>query len=179
MRRSASAFARAPRWAAAALVMLAVVSATGGCRGRGKKPAGIARVDGGPVYDDRVDAEAEIADAVAQAKAEHRRVLLVFGASWCPWCRKLDASFREEPTIAERLAEAFVVVHVSTGDRGADVNRAILARYVPGSGMSLPFLVVLDEEGKVVVRQATDALEDGDHHDPARVLAFLDRVRGP
>jgi hypothetical protein len=42
-----------------------------------------------------------------------------------------------------------------------------------------PFLAVLDGDGKVVTRQKTDPLEEGDHHDPAKVKAFLDKWVAP
>ena len=40
-------------------------------------------------------------------------------------------------------------------------------------GVGYPFLAVLDGASKVVTRQKTDPLEEGDHHDPAKVKAFL------
>src|SRR5258708_17180935 len=38
------------------------------------------------IYDESADANRQIADAVAQAKRENKRVLLQFGANWCGWC---------------------------------------------------------------------------------------------
>jgi hypothetical protein len=37
----------------------------------------------------------------------------------------------------------------------------------------IPFLTVLDAEGKVLINQETGALEEGDHHDPEKVRDFL------
>jgi hypothetical protein len=39
----------------------------------------------------------------------------------------------------------------------------------------LPVLVVLDAAGKALTTQDTGKLEEGDHHDPAKVLAFLNQ----
>ena len=50
---------------------------------------------------------------------------------------------------------------------------------MPGNSEGVPYLVVLDTEGKVVTKQETGALEEGDHHDPAKVLAFLEKWRLP
>jgi thiol-disulfide isomerase/thioredoxin len=165
----------------ARLPLLALVLTLAACRGREAPRTGTCgppRAEGAPTYDDATDAECEVAAAVAVAKRDRKRVLLVLGANWCPWCRKLDATFQGDADVAARLAASFVVVHVSTGDRGSDVNAKLIRKYLPGAGLSLPFLIVLDESGGVVERQDTGALEDGDHHDPQRIMAFLDRARG-
>ncbi len=39
----------------------------------------------------------------------------------------------------------------------------------------LPVIVTLDAEGTPLTTQDTDKLEEGDHHDPAKVLAFLNQ----
>ena len=43
----------------------------------------------------------------------------------------------------------------------------------------LPVIVVLDADGKTLVTQDTGKLEEGDHHDPAKVLAFLNQWAPP
>ena len=46
-------------------------------------------------------------------------------------------------------------------------------------GVGYPFLAVLDADGKVITAQRTDVLEEGDHHDPKRVAAFLEKWKVP
>ena len=46
-------------------------------------------------------------------------------------------------------------------------------------GVGYPFLAVLDAGGKVITAQRTDVLEEGDHHDPKRVTAFLEQWKVP
>ena len=53
----------------------------------------------------------------------------------------------------------------------ADVNQ----RYGNPTRFGLPVLVVLDAEDKALTTQDTGKLEEGDHHDPAKVLAFLNQ----
>jgi hypothetical protein len=62
------------------------------------------------------------------------------------------------------------MIDVNKG-HNADVDQ----RYDRPTRHGLPVLVVLDRDGKPVVTQDTGALEAGDHHDPAKVLAFLTR----
>jgi hypothetical protein len=63
-----------------------------------------------------------------------------------------------------------------------DVNEshdaATNERYGKPTQHGLPVLVVLDAEGKQLVTQDTGKLEEGDHHNPRKVLAFLDEWAG-
>ena len=129
-------------------------------------------------YEEGVDAQAQIDAAIARAGADHKRVLLVFGANWCPWCRRLDWVFQNDARVSAALAEGYHVVHVDAGTRGSDTNREVAARYGDPLANGLPCLVVLDAEGAVLRVQETGSLEDGDRHDPSRVLAFLAELRG-
>lgn len=43
----------------------------------------------------------------------------------------------------------------------------------------VPYLTILDAEGKVLANQETGALEEGDHHDPKKVLELLAKHRAP
>ncbi|MCB9595416.1 MAG: thioredoxin family protein [Sandaracinaceae bacterium] len=124
-------------------------------------------------YDESADAQAQIDAAVAASAADGKRVLLMFGANWCPWCRRLDWVFQNQPDVSRELAAGWRLVHVDVGPRGSSTNRAVALRYGDPLGNGLPCLVVLDDEGGVAHVQETGSLEDGDHHDPARVTAFL------
>lgn len=128
-------------------------------------------------YEEGVDAQAEVDGAVARARADGKRVLLMFGANWCIWCRRLAWVFENEPGVRAALAEGWHVVHVDTGTRGSPTNAALVARYGDPLQHGLPCLVVLDGAGELVHTQETGSLERGDRHDPALVLAFLNRYR--
>ena len=55
------------------------------------------------LYDETADGGKQIAEALAIAKRENKRVLLQFGANWCGWCHKLHALFRSNTAIAALL----------------------------------------------------------------------------
>lgn len=68
------------------------------------------------------------------------------------------------------------MVHAQAGD--TEANQPLMDRFgVKPNGY--PYLTVLDGAGKVVTQQETGALEDGPNHDPAKVLAFLERHQAP
>ena len=127
------------------------------------------------IYDEKADGAKQIAEALAVAKKEDKRVLLQFGANWCGWCHRLHKLFQTDEKIAAKLKEAYVVVLV---DVNKDHNAAINKQYGNPMQHGLPVIVILDADGKALVTQDTGKLEEGDHHDPAKVLAFLTRWAG-
>src|ERR1700730_4844739 len=62
------------------------------------------------IYPDDADAHAEIKEAEQRAAAQHKRVLLVFGANWCYDCHVLDLAF-QRPDFAAVIAD-YEVVHI-------------------------------------------------------------------
>jgi thiol:disulfide interchange protein len=115
------------------------------------------------------DAEADLAKAIAVAAKDGKPILLLVGANWCAWCRRLESLLQRDPTIVESLT-AFHFVHVDIGDDTHPKNADLSERFeVDG----VPAFVLLDAKGKYVRTQSTDILESGDRHDPKKVLAFL------
>ena len=127
------------------------------------------------VYDESADGEKQIAEALAAAKPENKRVLLQFGANWCGWCVKLHKLFHDDAAIAAELKAHYVVVAV---DVNGGHNKAVDDRLGNPSHLGLPALVVLDAEGKQLKTQDSSALEQGSGHSQAKVLAFLKKWGG-
>jgi thioredoxin-related protein len=129
------------------------------------------------IYDVKADADEQIKVATARARRDSKRVLVMFGGDWCGWCHKLHELFASDPAIRSVLADEYVVVMVDTQAPKAE---ALLARCKGDlESVGFPFLAVLDGQGEVVTRQKTDPLEEGDHHDPAKVKQFLDKWTAP
>lgn len=122
------------------------------------------------IYDESADGSKQITDALALAKKEKKNVLLQFGANWCGWCHRLHKLFETDKGIAEKLKSDFVVVMIDVNEGH---NEAVNKKYGEPTKFGLPVLVVLDPEGKLLTTQDTGNLEEGDHHDPKKVMAFL------
>ena len=85
--------------------------------------AGLARSAGPDIYPDPSQARPDIAAALKDAAATHRRVLLDFGGNWCGDCRVLDIYMHDEKN--KPLVDAnFVVVHVNVGHFDANQDIA-------------------------------------------------------
>lgn len=122
------------------------------------------------IYDESADGAKQIADALVRAKKEGKHVLLQFGANWCGWCHKLHKLFDTDKSIADELKSHYVVVMI---DVNKGHNKEIDTKYGHPTRFGLPVIVILDSDGKQLTTQDTGKLEEGDHHNPKKVLAFL------
>jgi thioredoxin-related protein len=126
------------------------------------------------IYDTRADGAKQVTDALAVAKRENKHVLLQFGANWCGWCHKLHKLFETDKDISTYLGANYVLVLMDVDKvDGKTHNADINTRYGNPMRFGLPALVVLDADGKQLTTQDTGKLEEGDHHDPAKVMKFL------
>jgi thiol-disulfide isomerase/thioredoxin len=122
------------------------------------------------IYDESLDGSKQITEALAAAKKDNKRVLLQFGANWCGWCHRLHNLFKTDAPIKEELQADYVVVLIDVNkDHNSDINK----KYGNPMRFGLPAIVILDSEGKQLITKNTAELEEGDHHDPKKVLAFL------
>jgi thiol-disulfide isomerase/thioredoxin len=126
------------------------------------------------IYDEKADAKALIDGALASAKRENRRVLIQWGGNWCSWCLLLHNKFTTDRDLAKTLRYEYDVIHIDSKNEdlikkyGADIEKH-----------GVPFLTVLDADGKVLVNQETESFEtkvDGKNgHDPKKLQEFLDK----
>ncbi|MDH4240759.1 MAG: thioredoxin family protein [Phycisphaerae bacterium] len=120
-----------------------------------------------PIYDPNADAAAQISDAIAKAEKDNKHILIVYGGNWCGWCYKLHDCFNRNANIKKLLRYEYELVMVDIR-----TNEDLPKRFNT-EPVGYPYLTVLDKEGKVLVNQRTDPLEEGEAHDPTKVYAFL------
>jgi len=128
-----------------------------------------------PIYDEKADGSQQIAVALEAAKKENKRVLLQFGANWCIWCHRLHNLCETNSEVSAKLRDAYIVVLI---DVNKGHNKEVDTCYETPTRFGLPALVVLDAAGKALVTEDSGKLEEGDHHDPKKVLAFLNQWAG-
>jgi len=96
-----------------------------------------------------------LASAEAAAAAQHRAVFLIFHASWCGWCKKLDR-FIESAEIKPVIDKYFVVTHLTVQEQGDKKSLdnpggdAVMDR-AGGKDAGLPFFAFLDDKGETIV----------------------------
>ena len=73
----------------------------------------------------------------------------MFGANWCPWCRKLDHMLAADGELLKLSDDVFVKLNVDVGQ--FDRNPALAERYLREAldDTGIPMLVVLRRDGSV------------------------------
>jgi thiol-disulfide isomerase/thioredoxin len=91
--------------------------------------------------------------ALTEAKGQ-RTVMLAFHASWCSWCRRLEATLAR-PAVKEIMDRHFVFQWLTIQERGPKQvldNPGAAELYQAWTGgvqAGIPFCVVLDGQGKM------------------------------
>ena len=63
----------------------------------------------------RVTWYTDLSAAINDAKAQGKLVLIDAGASWCPWCQRMDEVTYADPSVQQFLSQ-FVCVRLNTDD---------------------------------------------------------------
>ena len=92
--------------------------------------------------------------AVKTAKAENKTILVHFAASWCGWCKRLDA-FLQAPEVGKLMSEKYVLLELTvqeSREKKALENPGAeeLMSKMGGANAGLPFYFFLDKEGKKI-----------------------------
>jgi thioredoxin-related protein len=101
-------------------------------------------------------AEQVLATAKSVAVEQHKDIFLVFGASWCPPCREMEA-FLEDREIRPILEKYFVIATLNVQEeRGKhpELNSPGGEKLVAdfgGESAGVPFIVFLDEQGQLLI----------------------------
>ena len=96
-----------------------------------------------------------MAKASATAKSQGKNVLVIFHASWCGWCKKLDA-FLEDDDMKALMNKNFVIVHLDVleqPDKASLENpggEELMAK-LNGAEAGLPFTAVVKPNGTMVI----------------------------
>lgn len=121
-------------------------------------------------YDPAANADAALTTALAQASAEHKRVLVVAGGDWCRWCLILNTFWDNNPDTKAERDQAFVLLKVYTGEQNP--NKAFFAKLPKAKGY--PHFWVLGADGKVIKSVDTGGLESGKNgYDKEKMSAFI------
>lgn len=95
--------------------------------------------------------ETILAAAYKQAYKENKNVFVIFHASWCGWCKKMDASMNDVTT-KKYFDDNYVTVHLTVQENAANKNLenkgadSFLAKY-KGEKAGLPFFLIMDKSG--------------------------------
>ena len=125
------------------------------------------------IYDEAVDARAQVHTGVSEAAKSNVPVLLVFGANWCGDCRVLDLAFKEGKS-APLISKNFKVVKINVGrfDRNIDLAE----KYGIPLKEGIPAVAVLSPQGKVVYATKAGELADAGKMGEQGIFEFFSKV---
>ena len=125
-------------------------------------------------------AEEVLAPAKQKASAEKKAIFLHFGASWCGWCKKLDA-FLDQPQIKPVFEKYFVPVKLVVQENAK--NKALenpgaeaLLEKLGGPG-GLPYSAFLDAKGVLIVNSKRGGENIGYPAQPQDIDWFVQMMR--
>jgi thiol-disulfide isomerase/thioredoxin len=93
-------------------------------------------------------------EAYVKAAKENKNVIVIFHASWCGWCHKMDNSMNDASTkkyFDDNYVIAHLVVDESKGKENLENPGAnqIRTKY-NGDGIGIPFWLVFDKNGNLL-----------------------------
>ncbi|MBL8048046.1 MAG: thioredoxin family protein [Chthonomonas sp.] len=109
---------------------------------------------------------AQVIDAAkVSAKKSGKNILVIFHASWCGWCHKLD-DFLTKTDEGKLVGKGLEIVHLTVLEserHKADENAGgvDMMKAWGGEKAGLPFMAILDAKGKLVINSLMKKDEQG------------------
>jgi thiol-disulfide isomerase/thioredoxin len=92
--------------------------------------------------------------AYKQAAKEKKNVFVIFHASWCGWCKKMDASIND-PACSDFFKKNYIFVHLVIHESKDKINlenpgAAELFDKYAGANSGIPFFLIYDQKGTLL-----------------------------
>lgn len=132
------------------------------------------------VYDESINPDSQITEAVAKAEANGKFVVAQLGGNWCKWCIRFARFIEADSELKKLVEDNFEFIHVNYNPRntGSDQDQAATEAALKRLGnpvrFGYPVLVVLDSDGKVIHTQDSGFLESGEGYDKEKVKRFFE-----
>jgi thiol-disulfide isomerase/thioredoxin len=122
-------------------------------------------------FSEYADADADVARAFAQARAQNKRVLIDLGANWCADCRILSGIL-ELPEVKRFLDTYYVIAVVDVGRFNR--NLQVPARFgITERLEGVPSILIANPDGRLINSGHIFALDDARSMAPQEVVNWL------
>jgi len=93
--------------------------------------------------------------AYAKSKETNKNVMLIFHATWCSWCKRLEKAM-DDPTMKALFEKYFVITYLDVLENGEKVaqfenpgGKAIMDN-LGGAKSGIPFFAMIDKDAKTL-----------------------------
>lgn len=99
-------------------------------------------------------ADQVLAEGSKVAAKEKKNVMIIFHASWCGWCKKMDKAMNEpemKPLFEKNYVIRHLTVYESPGKEKLENPGALdLLKKYKGADMGIPYFLVFSPDGKML-----------------------------
>lgn len=106
-----------------------------------------------------------MSEAFATARKENKKVFVIFHASWCGWCHKMDTAMND-PAVKKFFDENFVIRHLVIFESEKKLNlenkgsREMYARY-NDENQGIPFWLIFDKDEQLLADARIKVVNNG------------------
>jgi thioredoxin-related protein len=123
------------------------------------------------VYDETIDANSQLKEAISKAKVENKFVLAQVGGNWCKWCLMFHDFATTNEQVSSIIKENFVYIHVNYSPKNK--NEETMKLLGNPQRFGFPVFVLLNQEGEIIHTQDSSLLEEGNGYSEKKVIRFL------
>ncbi|MEO6549435.1 MAG: thioredoxin family protein [Ferruginibacter sp.] len=99
-------------------------------------------------------AEIVLKKAYSTAEKEHKNVIVIFHASWCGWCHKMDSCIYDK-SCSKLFADNYIICHLTVDEsKGKEQlenpGASEFRKKYNGDKVGIPFFLIFNGEGKLL-----------------------------
>ena len=123
-------------------------------------------------YDESANAELALQSGLTTAQQQHKHLLVIFGANWCPDCRALDKALQGRT--GKLIDSKFIVVKVDVGN--FDKNLSLSEHYGSPIKKGIPAAVVVTAEDKLLYSTKAGELANARNMSETGIYDFFRKI---
>jgi thiol-disulfide isomerase/thioredoxin len=115
-----------------------------------------------------------ISEKLLEAKQNEKKLLLIFGAEWCPDCTALEILLTSD-SVSPYVDDHFLILKIDVFTRFT--NRGVVEAYDTPTSRGIPSIVVLNGDGQIVAASRNGELANARSATPEDILKLFSEWR--